>query len=213
MYERELCETYKRCTLLLTMRGSAKAIIPEVVDTTVNFNVLFSCNGHDAISSYVCHDMNRKTAQIHAKNVLTLYRTCISPTGELPNILPDYCSKCGRLYFSNNSRFNRLFHTCTNCRIDECNKTIESQYSETCYVYMIYCKEDNTVKIGNSINPQKRLAQLQTGNNKTLTLIGLIRGDQTLEKNIHNLFSSYRIKGEWFSHCEEIDSFFSKYKV
>lgn len=54
------------------------------------------------------------------------------------------------------------------------------------------------VKIGTSINPQKRLRQLQPGSPIRLTVLWTTPGDSTLERQVHARFDAYRSYGEWF---------------
>lgn len=71
------------------------------------------------------------------------------------------------------------------------------------YVYFIRSGKKGDIKIGKSNNPEKRMAELQTGNPKKLRLIASIhcKSEQeafSLEKKIHQLFRKRRLHGEWF---------------
>lgn len=213
MFEEQLCETYRKCAIFYKSGAVAESIIPCIKGKDIVYNLRFNRSGHTDMAFYTCNDISKENVKSHAKNVSDLYRVCIDSSGELPSIIPDFCNVCGKLFFTNNTRFNRIFHTCSVCRINECNKTMETTETITQYVYMIMAKEDNTVKIGTSNDPNKRLKQLQTGNNKQLVIVGLIKGGQELEKNIHALFRESRIKGEWFKYTQEIEDFFYTYKI
>lgn len=68
---------------------------------------------------------------------------------------------------------------------------------------------DSFYKIGNSKNPESRLKTLQTSNPNELELIftfGSHRKDESLffERWMHQLFSPFREKGEWFLMPDEI---------
>lgn len=64
---------------------------------------------------------------------------------------------------------------------------------------MIYfIKALNTVKIGYSANPEKRLKELQTGNSEKLELLLTIPGNKESEKAFHLYFDRARLNGEWF---------------
>lgn len=70
------------------------------------------------------------------------------------------------------------------------------------YVYFIQ-REDGPIKIGVAQNPKKRLAELQTGSNKGLSIVGSFpfksRGDAfKMEKELHEHFAPFRQEGEWF---------------
>lgn len=64
---------------------------------------------------------------------------------------------------------------------------------EKVYTYLL--KSKGEYKIGKSVDPEKRLRQLQTGN----TDVRLIAyGEGMTEKALHNKFAERRTKGEWF---------------
>lgn len=74
-------------------------------------------------------------------------------------------------------------------------------------IYFIYEQSNldlvTEFKIGESINPQERLKQLQTGNKRQLLIYqtifcGTKLEAQQLEANIHERLISKHIKGEWF---------------
>lgn len=74
------------------------------------------------------------------------------------------------------------------------------------YVYFI--QANNHIKIGYSINPQKRLDDLKNPRNKTIIpeavdiqqgeLLGEIIGGRETETLLHKRFSRHRVDGEWF---------------
>ena len=74
-------------------------------------------------------------------------------------------------------------------------------------VYFI--KQTNDIfKIGVSINPEKRLAEIQVGNPFELTIYKTIYHDEykLLELLLHKKFIKRRIRGEWFNiYQKEID--------
>lgn len=72
------------------------------------------------------------------------------------------------------------------------------------YVYLIKGEQDN-YKIGISLDPKKRLKQLQTGNSEKLKLVESILCDnfQQVEIGMHNGFSFFNKIGEWFILTEE----------
>jgi hypothetical protein len=53
------------------------------------------------------------------------------------------------------------------------------------------------VKIGRSLNPEKRLRAIKNGNPDILKLLGIINDDREIE--LHQRFAEYRTSGEWFS--------------
>ena len=70
------------------------------------------------------------------------------------------------------------------------------------FVYAIASSE-NTVKIGYSVDPDRRLRQLQTGHERRLVLIHTEKVDTDrapiLERLIHNANRHLRMSGEWFA--------------
>lgn len=69
-------------------------------------------------------------------------------------------------------------------------------------VYFLYNGE--SVKIGHSKNPKKRVKQLQTGSSSRILLLGSIEGGKELEKELHKKFNYIRIKNEWFLPHEDL---------
>lgn len=67
------------------------------------------------------------------------------------------------------------------------------------YVYIIHCKQLNTIKIGYSDNPFARLSQLQMGNSSELSLLSLFKGGKKEEASLHDIFQFNKVRGEWFS--------------
>lgn len=75
------------------------------------------------------------------------------------------------------------------------------------YIYIIFDEINNSIKVGVSKNPNKRLKQLQTSNPNPLTLLFTeelsCNRQRTLqiEKLIHNEIHSQGLKqrGEWFN--------------
>lgn len=88
--------------------------------------------------------------------------------------------------------------------LKEVKKNIDKIYTYLMFDGLYY-------KIGKSKNPEKRLKQIQTSNPLSLLLE---YSDKVDEKNLHKLYSNYRIKNEWFNlndkQVEEIKYFFKK---
>lgn len=66
---------------------------------------------------------------------------------------------------------------------------------------MIYFVSDGEyVKIGftDDVDVDRRLAALQIGNARKLTLLGVIEGGRESETVLHRVFDGIRIRGEWF---------------
>lgn len=76
------------------------------------------------------------------------------------------------------------------------------------YIYFITNKEN--IKIGfTSVNPQKRLKQLNAGSDKQLYLLGYQFGSMDDEKELHARFQKFRIRdnAEWFKPSDELVDF------
>jgi len=54
------------------------------------------------------------------------------------------------------------------------------------------------VKIGWSIDPNRRLAALQTGSPESLVLLGVVAGTRQAERDAHLKLGAWRVRGEWF---------------
>ncbi|MFI6530765.1 GIY-YIG nuclease family protein [Streptomyces uncialis] len=65
-------------------------------------------------------------------------------------------------------------------------------------VYAVGAERLASVKIGTSASPQQRVSQLQTGLPVTLSILAVFPGGTRLERALHEYFSAYRTRGEWF---------------
>lgn len=79
--------------------------------------------------------------------------------------------------------------------------------AETNKVYFILDSTNNTVKIGVSQHPIKRMADLQTSSPHPLTLLAVTLGGYELEKKLHRRFARYRLSGEWFRMNDDLKSY------
>jgi hypothetical protein len=70
------------------------------------------------------------------------------------------------------------------------------------FLYIIASNPAGPVKLGLSINPEKRVRQLQTGCSETLILYHAEEVEpgrvKIAEKALHRLLSYKRVRGEWF---------------
>jgi len=74
------------------------------------------------------------------------------------------------------------------------------------YVYFIQGAEDS-IKIGRSNDPDRRLMELQTASPIELKFIKVIEGDEKLESEIHTRFGKSNIRGEWFKPSKRLLEF------
>ena len=72
------------------------------------------------------------------------------------------------------------------------------------YIYIVHCKDLNTIKIGYSDNPFARLAQLQIGNSSELSILSIFKGGREEEEILHKKFASNKVRGEWFALDESL---------
>lgn len=66
------------------------------------------------------------------------------------------------------------------------------------YIYVIGSSESSLVKVGISGAPEARLATLQCGNPRRLSILTTFEGTGEDEKRLHDKLSRYRTVGEWF---------------
>lgn len=70
------------------------------------------------------------------------------------------------------------------------------------FVYFIQSQAPTgPIKIGYANNVQSRLSALQVSTHEELTLLGIVKGDEAVERKYHARFRAYRVSGEWF-RCE-----------
>ncbi|MCP4336644.1 MAG: hypothetical protein GY679_02205 [Mycoplasma sp.] len=65
-------------------------------------------------------------------------------------------------------------------------------------VYFIGNQEEGNVKIGFSTDVNRRIKELQTSSPSKLKILKTFPGDISKERELHERFKEYRIKGEWF---------------
>lgn len=74
----------------------------------------------------------------------------------------------------------------------------------------VYCITDGTaVKIGYSLKPAARVAELQTGNPRPLRLLATIPGTEATEKSLHVKYLRYNVLQEWFRPARALLSEFN----
>ncbi len=74
----------------------------------------------------------------------------------------------------------------------------------TGFVYFIQVGADGPIKIGYSrTDPLRRMGQLRAGCPWELRLVGAIRGTKFDEKRLHEKFSQFKLRQEWF--CPDVD--------
>lgn len=70
---------------------------------------------------------------------------------------------------------------------------------------LVYFIEDgiDAIKIGYSTDIHRRLTDLKTGSDRHLSLVDYAIGDRSIERELHRLLASERIRGEWFKQTDK----------
>jgi hypothetical protein len=71
--------------------------------------------------------------------------------------------------------------------------------------YFIHAPLSGRVKIGKSASVQQRFRDLSRGSPETLVLLGALDGDT--ERQLHERFGEWRVKGEWFKLAGKLQEF------
>jgi len=71
--------------------------------------------------------------------------------------------------------------------------------------YIYFVAGLDSVKIGYSLNPVERIANLQTGSPVPLKLLCILSGSPKIETLLHHYFKEQRTHREWFRMCPEIE--------
>ncbi len=71
-------------------------------------------------------------------------------------------------------------------------------------IYFIRMGSNGPIKIGFSVEPKRRLRQLQTASPTRLLLLAVVPGELTDELAIHRRLRRYRGEGEWFENGAEV---------
>lgn len=79
-----------------------------------------------------------------------------------------------------------------------------------CYVYLMQRGAGGPVKIGLSVRPEKRNAQLQTATAEHLRIVATVLGGSDMERELHARFASSRLNGEWFHPTAAIFAWFGE---
>jgi hypothetical protein len=66
-------------------------------------------------------------------------------------------------------------------------------------IYFVFSPSQKAIKIGFSTDVAQRIADLNTALSEPLILLGTLPGVMDDEKQLHRLFASWRLSGEWFT--------------
>lgn len=78
----------------------------------------------------------------------------------------------------------------------------------TGFIYAI--SSGDAVKIGWSAKPWRRFAAIQTGCPSDCTMLGLIEGSISDERELHAKFAPWKVRGEWFRRAGLVAEFIDK---
>jgi hypothetical protein len=71
-------------------------------------------------------------------------------------------------------------------------------------IYLVICKTTGAIKIGRADDVRKRLSTLQISNPGELAVLACFRAPAVFEGVLHAMFSSSRVRGEWFSLTDDL---------
>ena len=76
------------------------------------------------------------------------------------------------------------------------------------YVYMALNADKTAAKVGFTVSPYARMAQLQSASAAPLTIEFAVPAHKDVELELHRRFASSRIRLEWFSDVDAIGEAF-----
>lgn len=108
------------------------------------------------------------------------------------------CKTGGHIMVPGNRHFHEHHMYCWTCV-----RAGTIKLTSTRWVYFIGDGE-GYVKIGFTAQLHGRLAELQSGNARPLTVLKYCRGGLVEERELHRRFAEHRVRGEWFRLAPEI---------
>lgn len=81
--------------------------------------------------------------------------------------------------------------------------------------WIYFVRVQDFVKIGFTVDPQKRLLELQTASPFSLELLCQHEGNRNKEAELHRRFAKYRVRpdGEWFHLDQEVKNYIAKQNI
>jgi Meiotically up-regulated gene 113 len=67
------------------------------------------------------------------------------------------------------------------------------------WVYFIRAEGGHGIKIGVALDPRIRRSGMQTNIPYDLTLLGVLKGGEKRERELHERFAEHRLRGEWYA--------------
>lgn len=78
-------------------------------------------------------------------------------------------------------------------------------------VYFVQPKSGGLIKIGTSLKLSVRLKALAKEAGCPLVVLGVVKGEQRKEKELHHRFAIHRERGEWFRPAPELIRYISRH--
>lgn len=75
-------------------------------------------------------------------------------------------------------------------------------------LYLVSDIDKTVLKIGSSSNVNTRLLSLKNGNHLKIELLFCLKRFGSKEREVHKMFSKFRLSGEWFKYDESIINYF-----
>lgn len=75
------------------------------------------------------------------------------------------------------------------------------------YIYFMYAKDANRVKIGRTLDIEERFKNIQAMSPIKLEVIKIIQLHVNYEDMLHEFFKEDRLHGEWFNFSDDIKAF------
>jgi len=82
---------------------------------------------------------------------------------------------------------------------------------KTAFVYLLKDCDKELLKIGFTINLDRRLTEIKNANTNKIKLLAAFHGTKYNEKILQNRWAKLRYKGEWFSNDLEIEDYFANH--
>lgn len=75
------------------------------------------------------------------------------------------------------------------------------------YVYFLFDRETDQIKIGYSDNVERRKQQIESKLGRPLFFLAVTDGGRPLEQKLHGAFAHLRGEGKWFKLAPELEQF------
>jgi len=130
-----------------------------------------------------------------------------------------YISNPNKLYLFHNCYFcNRIFKSSSKkiglvCCPECCEIKKNPHIQPEMYLYIFQSIITGLIKIGISKDYEKRKKQLEKSHGSRLNILLIIKGNQTIEKELHSLFKQFKTEGEWYYPDNEIYFYIKKKRI